>query len=123
MAQINWTIRQLERHIVNGIVTKVYWKCEVVDDIFTAAAQDVVTICDDLSTVDTNAAEFTQFENLTESQIVDWVKNQLGSEEVTNIVNGLTYNIDIQKDYATNFVYGLPWEEAPIEEEITESEE
>lgn len=123
MAQINWTIRQLERHIVNGIVTKVYWKCEVVDGIFTAAAQDVVTICDDLSTVDTNAAEFTQFENLSESQIVDWVKGKLGSEEITNIVNGLTYNIDIQKDYATNFVYGLPWEEAPIEEEIPESEE
>jgi hypothetical protein len=35
-------------------------------------------------------------------------------------VGGLTYNIDIQKDYATNFVYGLPWEEAPIEEETTE---
>jgi hypothetical protein len=123
MAQINWTIRQLERHIVNGIVTRVYWKCEVIDGIFTAAAQDVVTICDDLSTIDTNAAEFTQFENLSESQIVDWVKGKLGSEEITNIVNGLTYNIDIQKDYATNFVYGLPWEEAPIEEEIPESEE
>jgi hypothetical protein len=121
MAQINWTIRQLERHVVNGIVTKVYWKCEVVDGIFTAAAQDVVTICNDLSTVDTNAAEFTQFENLTEAQLVEWVKSKLGNEEVTNIVTGLTYNIDIQKDYANNFVYGLPWEEAPIEEETTES--
>lgn len=123
MAQINWTIRQLERHIVNGIVTKVYWKCEVIDGMFTAAAQDVVTICDDLSTVDTNSAGFIQFENLTEPQLVDWVKSKIGSEEITNIVDGLTYNINIQKDYATNFVYGLPWEEAPIEEETTESEE
>ena len=120
MAQINWTIRQLERHIVNGIVTKVYWKCEVIDGMFTAAAQDVVTICDDLSTVDTNASSFIQFVNLTEPQLVDWVKGKLGNEEVTNIVGGLTYNIDIQKDYATNFVYGLPWEVAPTEEETTE---
>jgi hypothetical protein len=120
MAQTNWTIRQLERHIVNGIVTKVYWKCEVVDGMFTAAAQDVVTICNDLSSVDTNAAEFIEFENLTETQLVEWVKNKLGAEEISNIVGGLTYNIDIQKDYATNFVYGLPWEEAPIEEETTE---
>ena len=120
MAQINWTIRQLERHIVNGIVTKVYWKCEVVDGMFTAAAQDVVKIVDDLSTVDTNAAEFVQFSNLTEPQLVEWVKNKLGNEEINNIVSGLTYNIDIQKDYATNFVYGLPWEEAPTEEETTE---
>ncbi len=120
MAQTNWTIRQLERHIVNGIVTKVYWKCEVVDGMFTAAAQDAVKIVDDLSTVDTNAAEFVQFQNLTEPQLVEWVKNKLGAEEVSNIVAGLTYNIDIQKDYATNFVYGLPWEEAPTEEETTE---
>jgi hypothetical protein len=121
MAQTNWTIRQLERHIVNGIVTKVYWKCEVVDGMFTAAAQDVVTICNDLSSVDTNAAEFVQFSNLTAPQLVEWVKNKLGTEEVSNIVTGLTYNIDIQKDYATNFVYGLPWEETVTEEETTES--
>jgi hypothetical protein len=120
MAQINWTIRQLERHIVNGIVTKVYWKCEVVDGMFTAAAQDVVTVCNDLSSVDTNSSDFVQFENLTESQLVNWVTNKIGAEEVNNIVSGLTYNINIQKDYATNFVYGLPWEEAPTEEEITE---
>lgn len=116
MAQINWTIRQLERHIVNGIVTRIYWKCEVVDGIFSAAAQDVITICDDLSTVDTNSTEFVQFQNLTEPQLVEWVKNKLGNEEVTDIVSGLTYNIDIQKDYATNFVYGLPWEETPSED-------
>jgi hypothetical protein len=120
MAQTNWIIRQLERHIVKGIVTKVYWKCEVVDGMFTAAAQDVVTVCNDLSLVDINAAEFTQFENLTESQLVEWVKDQLGNDGVTYIVNGLIYNIDIQKDYATNFVYGLPWEVAPTEEETTE---
>jgi hypothetical protein len=120
MAQINWTIRQLERHIVNGIVTKVYWKCEVVDGMFTAAAQDVVTICNDLNSVDTNAAEFVQFSNLTAPQLVEWVTNKLGTEEVSGIVSGLTYNIDIQKDYATNFVYGLPWEVAPTEEETTE---
>lgn len=116
MAEIIWTVRQLERHIVNGIVTRVYWKCEVKDGIFSAAAQDEITICDDLSTVDTNSPEFTTFENLTESQIIDWVKNKLGEEMINNIVGGLTYNIDIQKDYATNFVYGLPWEETPVEE-------
>jgi hypothetical protein len=120
MAQTNWIIRQLERHIVNGIVTKVYWKCEVVDGMFTAAAQDVVTVCNDLSAVDTNASDFVQFENLTESQLVNWVTNKIGTEEVNNIVSGLTYNINIQKDYATNFVYGLPWEAAPIVEETTE---
>lgn len=120
MAQINWTIRQLERHIVNGIVTRIYWKCEVVDGMFSAAAQDVITICDDLSTVDTNAETFIQFQNLTEETLVEWVKAQIGEQEVTDIVSGLTYNIDIQKDYATNFVYGLPWEEAPIEEESGE---
>lgn len=116
MAEINWTIRQLERHVVNGIVTKVYWKCEVIDGIFRAAAQDAVKICNDLSTVDTNSSEFIQFENLTESQIVEWVKSKLGNEEVSNIIEGLNNNISIQQDYANNFVYGLPWEETPIEE-------
>jgi hypothetical protein len=111
MANVTWSIRQTERHNVNGIVTKVHWKCEVIDGIYSAAAQDVVTICNDLSTVDTNSSEFTQFRDLTESQLVGWVINKLGNEYVTETVAGLVYNIDIQKDYANNFSYGLPWEE------------
>lgn len=116
MAETKWSIRQTERHNVNGIVTKLHWKCEVIDGIYSAAAQDVVKIVDDLSTVDTNASEFTQFKDLTEPQLVEWVLNKLGNEYVTEIVAGLVYNIDIQKDYATNFSYGLPWEEPVIVE-------
>lgn len=120
MAQTNWTIRQLERHSVTEIVTKVHWKVEYVDGAFSAAAQDVVCICEDMSSVDTNSSEFTQFKNLTETQLIEWVKTAIGEEDLTKIIEDLAYNVDKQKNFANNFVYGLPWESVESEDTPTE---
>lgn len=119
MVQINWTIRQLERHSVTGIVTKVHWKCEYVDGNFSSSAQDVVVICDDMSGVDTNSGNFVQFINLTEPQLIEWAKEALG-DDLDKIIEELAYNVDKQKNFANSFVYGLPWETQASEDTPTE---
>lgn len=107
--QINWKIRQLERHVVNDVVTKVHWKCEVIDDGLSAVAQDVVVICDDLN-FEILPGVFIPFKDLTEEKLIEWVKITLGPETIEKIESDLIYNIDIQKDIRDNFAYGLPWE-------------
>jgi hypothetical protein len=59
----------------------------------------------------TNPNTFTNFNNLTEAEVVAWVKTQLGTDAITQYENQAVANIQSQIDvFETNAEYrSLPW--------------
>ena len=52
-------------------------------------------------------SSFTPYEELTQDQVIGWVKDTLGEEQVTSIETGLATQIE-QKLHPTD-AQGLPW--------------
>jgi len=58
----------------------------------------------------TSASSFTNFNDLTEAQVTQWVENTLGSEEVTAMYEKAKSRLDdIIDSRATNTVNTPPW--------------
>ena len=93
---ITYTIDNLDRQTSDGLVTTAHWRVSAVDGEHTAGAYGSVGF--------TRGDDFTPFEELTEEQVLGWVKSQL---EVAEIEASLASQIEKQKNPVT--AHGLPW--------------
>jgi hypothetical protein len=93
---VTWTISNLDRQTSDGLVTTAHWRVNAVDGEYTAGAYGSVGF--------TRGDDFTPFEELTEAQVVEWVKAQL---DVAEIEASLAGQINKQKNPVT--AHGLPW--------------
>lgn len=57
-----------------------------------------------------NTSQFTPFSSLTEGQVLDWVKDQLGPIQVSDIQNQLTREVSYNTDPSGWITPALPWE-------------
>jgi hypothetical protein len=94
--QTQWRIDDLERHKDTGLVFVAHWRVNAVDGEHTAGAYGSVGF--------TRGDDFTPFDELTEAQVLTWVKSQL---EVEQIEAALAQIIAEQK--TPSKVSGLPW--------------
>jgi hypothetical protein len=94
--QTQWRIDDLERHKDTGLVFVAHWRVDAVDGEHTAGAYGSVGF--------TRGDDFIPFEELTEAQVVEWVKAQL---DVAEIEASLAGQINKQKNPVT--AHGLPW--------------
>jgi hypothetical protein len=99
---ITWKISQLERNVSHSGVIRAHWRAEATDGEFTASVYGDVSF-----DPDPESETFVPFEELTESLVVDWVKQQLGSERVAELEQVLATDIDHQK--SPRVVSGTPW--------------
>jgi len=93
---ITWSIAQLERNLLDGLVTNVHWCCTATDGDLSASNYGSVGF--------ERGETFTPYENLTQDQVLDWVKSAI---EVENIEVGLESHIEAQK--APTTATGVPW--------------
>jgi hypothetical protein len=89
-----WKIKQLECAPSlmgnQNVVVKIYWACEGVSDQVKKEKNDfgyefdVVTTskAENFVSVDFVGGNFTPFDQLTEAQVIDWVKSALGDAGV-----------------------------------------
>jgi hypothetical protein len=96
MTTINWKIDNLERQASDDLVIVAHWRVDAVDGEHTAGAYGSVGF--------TRGDDFIPFEQLTEAQVLAWVKSQL---EVEQIEASLAGQINKQKNPVT--AHGLPW--------------
>jgi hypothetical protein len=103
MTTFNWKVSQLERtnDSDKGVVV-VHYRVDAVDGEFTSGAYGTLSF-----TPDPSASGFIAFDDLTESDVIGWVKDEFGAEKVTEIESALQSKIDEQKNPAT--VAELPW--------------
>ena len=93
---ITWSIDNLDRQTSDGLVTAGHWRVSAVDGEHTAGAYGSVGF--------TRGDSFTPFEQLTEAQVIAWVKEQLDTDEMEANLAG---QIAVLK--APKTASGLPW--------------
>ena len=96
-----WNIAQLERHLSDGAVYTAHWTVNLQDQDESAGCYGSIGLSDP------DPANFTPYEQLTQEQVIGWVKDKLGEEQVVSIEAALATQIE-QKLHPTN-AQGLPW--------------
>jgi len=96
-----WNIAQLERHLSDGAVYTAHWTVNLQDQGESAGCYGSIGFSDP------DPANLTPYEQLTQEQVIGWVKDTLGEEQVTSIETGLATQIE-QKLHPTN-AQGIPW--------------
>jgi hypothetical protein len=93
---VTYKIDNLDRQTSDGLVTTAHWRVDAVDGEHSAGAYGSVGF--------TRGDDFIPFEQLTEAQVIVWVKAQL---EVEQIEASLAGQIEAQK--TPKAISGLPW--------------
>ena len=93
-----WTISQLDRQTSDGFVTAAHWTCSAVDGEFSGSVYGSIGLTGELT---------TPYESLTEAQVVGWVKEAMGAEQVAAHEASVAAQIAAQK--APVSATGLPW--------------
>jgi len=97
MINYEWNVIQMERKAADGFVTIVHYTVSAIDGDHTASAYGTVGFTQE-------EGSYTPFEQLTKEQVVGWVQESLGKDEVEA---GLAAQIDAQKNPVSES--GLPW--------------
>ena len=106
---VTWTISTLERNADDGVVVA-HWRAldsEVVgtgDDAVTHSGSSYGT-CG--FTPDASASGYTAYGSLTETQVIGWVKADMGEEAVTGVEDSIAAQIADSK--APAITTGTPW--------------
>jgi len=105
----SWKVATLDREISNGSVYTVHYTVSASrtnsaegEKDYTAGSYGSVGV-----TADPSAAGFIPYADLTESNCIDWVKEDLGSEAVSSIETGISSNLDEQVNPTD--AAGVPW--------------
>lgn len=99
----NWNIVQLERSLPSGLVTTVHWTASLTDEEFSASSYGSLG----LPAKNPSDPTFVEFDNITKEQAIEWLKEAMGEEQVTNLEEGLALQIELQKNPTS--ASGLPW--------------
>jgi hypothetical protein len=96
--EFTWAIANLERNTSDGKVTVVHYTVSAKNDVYSAGAYGSLGFDGEIT---------TPFSELTEQQIVGWVKAALDEEKVAEIEVALQNQLDEQA--APTKAAGLPW--------------
>jgi hypothetical protein len=105
--EITWNITDMKRDI-SGVVKIIYYSITVKDT--DSNYEDVYSYTLNVERKP-DSPEIINYQDLTQEEVLTWVKNKLGQERVTKIENRLTnkvINFKIQNNNL-NLETGLPW--------------
>ncbi len=94
-----WKIAELERETSDGYVYTAHWRVDATDGTYKAGAYG----SEGLDRPDT----LVPFADLTETQVIGWVKDKLGADKVTQLETALDNQISEQK--TPTKATGKPW--------------
>jgi len=100
---MKWKIENMKRQVANDLVVEVAYRVHAKNSGLIADYKGKVTL-----TGDPNSPDFIPFKDLTEAQVVQWVKD---SVDVSTIEAGVQATLDakVQKVEQKEVVSGLPW--------------
>jgi hypothetical protein len=94
-------ISQMDRLTDTGFVCVVHWTASQTDGEYSASTYSTVGFTEQPD------QSLIPYEELTEAQVIEWVKASLGEEGVAAIDTALANNIADQK--APKVAAGVPW--------------
>jgi len=96
-----WTISTLERNTDNGVVVA-HWRASDVDGDHSGSSYGTCGF-----TPDASADGYVAYDNLTEENVIGWVKGSMGEEAVTGVEDSIAAQIAESKAPAISV--GTPW--------------
>jgi hypothetical protein len=102
--QMNWTISQLDRSLPDGVVLTAHWRVSKTE----GAAFGTVYGSISFPAKDPADEDFVPYDQITEAQVIQWVKDQMGDELVAAHEANVQAQIDRQLQPQT--ASGLPWQ-------------
>ena len=93
-----WKIVNMERNASTGFVNTVHWTCSDADGDFSGSTYGSIGLEGEL---------VTPFEQLTEAQVIGWVKAALGEETVAAHEAAVAAQIAEAKE--PKVATGMPW--------------
>jgi hypothetical protein len=100
---MNWQISSLDSTLPDGCVTTAHWRVSKTDGDASASVYGTIS----LPHKDHNAPDFIPYDQLTEAQVVQWVKEEMGGNQVAAHEAAVQAKIDAQVNPST--ASGLPW--------------
>ena len=100
---MKWTIENMKREVTDDLVVEVAYRVIAKDKGLIADHRGKVTL-----TGDPNSPDFIPFKDLTEAQVIQWVKDGV---DVSTIEAGVQAALEakVQKVEQKEVVSGLPW--------------
>jgi hypothetical protein len=95
--EFNWNVVQMERKAADGFVTTVHYNVFAEDGEFQSSSYGTVGFTQE-------DMDYVPFAELTQSQVVGWVKEALNKDEIEA---NLAAQIEAQKNPVSES--GLPW--------------
>ena len=96
---VTWKIANLERETADGFVYTAHYTIDVEDGTYRAGAYGSIGF--------ERPETLIPFADLTEEQVIGWVKEALGSEKVVEIGEALLTQLNEQRQPTK--ASGLPW--------------
>ncbi len=99
---VTWTVVQLERNTDDDGVVVAHWRASDVDGDHSGSSYGTCGF-----TPDSSSEGYTAYADITESQAIGWVKDDMGEEAVTSIEESIAAQIADSKAPAIST--GVPW--------------
>jgi len=96
-----WNISTLERNTDNGVVVA-HWRASDSDGDHSGSSYGTCGF-----TPDASADGYVAYDNLTEENVIGWVKGSMGEEAVTGVEDSIAAQIADSKAPAISV--GTPW--------------
>ena len=98
-----WNVNTVDVYPSEGdesnVIYNVHWRLNATDTEVDAKGNPYVASVYGAQSLDTSdLSNFTDFDNVTSSQVQGWVEAAMGAEEVQNLKDGLDANIADQKN-------------------------
>lgn len=100
---MNWTISSLDRSLPDGMVLTAHWRVSATD----GDASGTVYGTQSFAAKDPSDPTFIPYDSLTEAQVIGWVKDEMGAEQVAAHEANVQAQIDAQKNPVS--AAGVPW--------------
>ena len=96
---MNFTIAELERNTDDGVVVA-HWRVNKASGDYTASAYGTCSF-----TPDSTAEGYIDYANLTETDVIGWVQEQLDTESLESSLDA-----DLAEQASPTILTGKPWE-------------
>lgn len=100
---MNWTISQLDRALPDGVVLTAHWRVSKLQDGHSGSVYGTVSF----PAKDPADPTFIPYGQLTEAQVIQWVKDAMGADTVAAHEANVQGQIERQKNPTT--ATGTPW--------------
>lgn len=103
---MNWTISSLDRALPDGVVLTAHWRVSKTDGDASGSVYGTISF----PAKDPADPDFIPYDQLTEAQVVEWVKDAMGANQVSAYEAAVQGQIDAQINPTK--ASGVPWSSA-----------